>query len=118
MPSDFYIVDFVLSLTLYFTFSFSNFIISVFVCTLSHSVVSDFVTPWTVASQAPLSTEFSRQEYCNVLPFPSSGTLPVSGTESWSPALQTDSLPYEPGKPWSQENQGNLGIFVKNHKSF
>ena len=31
---------------------------------VSHSVVSDiFVTPWTVAPQAPLSIEFSRQEY-------------------------------------------------------
>ena len=29
---------------------------------LSHSVVSDFVAPWTVAHQAPLSLEFSRQE--------------------------------------------------------
>ena len=29
----------------------------------SHSVVSDSVTPWTVARQAPLSMEFSRQEY-------------------------------------------------------
>ena len=29
-----------------------------------HSVVCDsFVTPWTVACQAPLSMEFSRQEY-------------------------------------------------------
>ena len=29
----------------------------------SHSVVSDFVTPWTVAPQAPLSMGFSGQEY-------------------------------------------------------
>ena len=29
-----------------------------------------FVTPWTVAQQAPLSMEFSRQEYCHGLPFP------------------------------------------------
>ena len=29
----------------------------------SCSVVSDSVTPWTVARQAPLSVEFSRQEY-------------------------------------------------------
>ena len=28
-------------------------------------------TPWTVACQAPLSVEFSRQEYCSGLPFPS-----------------------------------------------
>ena len=30
---------------------------------VSHSVVSDSVTLWAVACQAPLSTEFSRQEY-------------------------------------------------------
>ena len=30
---------------------------------VSHSVVSDSATPWTVACQAPLSMEFSRQEY-------------------------------------------------------
>ena len=29
----------------------------------SRSVMSDSVTPWTVAHQAPLSMEFSRQEY-------------------------------------------------------
>ena len=39
----------------------------------SRSVVSDFLaTPWTVARQAPLSMEFSRQEYSSGLPFPSS----------------------------------------------
>ena len=30
-----------------------------------------FATPWTVARQVPLSMEFSRQEYCRGLPFPS-----------------------------------------------
>ena len=29
------------------------------------------VTPWTAAHQAPLSTEFSRQEYWSGLPSPS-----------------------------------------------
>ena len=29
------------------------------------------MTPWTVARQAPLSMEFSRQEYWSGLPFPS-----------------------------------------------
>ena len=32
-------------------------------------------TPWTVAHQAPLSMELSRQEYCSGMPFPSSGDL-------------------------------------------
>ena len=30
---------------------------------VSHSVMSNSVTPWTAALQAPLSMEFSRQEY-------------------------------------------------------
>ena len=34
-----------------------------------------FATPWTAACQAPLSMEFSRQEYWSGLPFPSPGDL-------------------------------------------
>ena len=67
---------------------------------ISHSVMSDFVTPWIVACQAPMSIEFSRQEYWSGLPFPSPGDLPNPGTEPRSPALQAASLPSEPrGKP-------------------
>ena len=61
----------------------------------SLSCVRLFVTPWTVAHQAPLSVGFPRQEYWNVLLFPSSGDLPNPGTEPESPvspALQADSL--------------------------
>ena len=47
-----------------------------------------FVSLWTVAYQAPLSMEFSRQEYWSGLPFPSPGVLPDSGIEPVSPALQ------------------------------
>ena len=35
-----------------------------------------FVTPWTVAHQAPLSMGFSSQEYCSGLPCPPPGDLP------------------------------------------
>ena len=35
-----------------------------------------FATLWTIACQAPLSMEFSKQEYWNGLPFPSPGDLP------------------------------------------
>ena len=45
------------------------------------------VTPWTIARQASLSKEFSRQEYWNWLPFPSPGDLPNTGIEPLSPAL-------------------------------
>ena len=44
---------------------------------LSH--VRFFVTPWTVAHQAPLSMGFSRQEYWGGLPFPSPGDFPTQG---------------------------------------
>ena len=40
-----------------------------------------FVTPWTVARQAPLSVGFPRQEYCNGLPYPPPGELPNPGIE-------------------------------------
>ena len=54
---------------------------------VSHLVMSNPVTPWPVACQAPLSMEFSRQEYWSGLPFPSLGDLPDTGTEPGSPAL-------------------------------
>ena len=44
---------------------------------VSRSVVYDSVIPWTVVHQAPLSMEFSRQEHCSGLPFPSPGDLPL-----------------------------------------
>ena len=63
---------------------------------LSHfSRVQPFVTPWTVARQAPLSMGFSRQEYWGELPRPPSGHLPDPGIERGSPVLQADSLPAE-----------------------
>ena len=61
---------------------------------LSH--VQLFVTPWTVASQAPQSMEFSRQEYWSGFPFPSPGDLPDPGIKPGSPTLQADALPSEP----------------------
>ena len=74
--------------------------VCVCVC-LSFSGVLLFVTLWTVASQAPLSMEFSRQEYWSEMPFPSSGNLPNPGMQLMSPTLQTNSLPSEsPGKPY------------------
>ena len=51
-----------------------------------------FATLWTVALQAPLSMELSRQEYWSRLPFPSPGDLRDPGIEPGSPAFHTDSL--------------------------
>ena len=55
------------------------------------SHVQLFVTLCTVASQAPLSMGFSRQEYWSGLPFPSPEDLSDPGIEPWSPALQENS---------------------------
>ena len=67
---------------------------------LRRTVVSNSVTPQTVALQAPLSMGFSRQEYWSGLSCPPPGDLPNPGIKPRSPALQVDSLPTEPpGKP-------------------
>ena len=58
--------------------------------------MSDYVTPWTAAHQAPLSMGFSQQEDWNGLPCSPPGDLPDPGIEPTSPespALQADSLP-------------------------
>ena len=49
-----------------------------------------------MAHQAPLSMEFSSQEYWSRLPFPSPEDLPDPGIKPGSPVLQVDSLPSEP----------------------
>ena len=61
-------------------------------------IMSDSVTPWTVAHQAPLSMSmgFSRQEHWHGLLCSPSGDLPDPGIKLGSPAsreLQVDSLP-------------------------
>ena len=69
-------------------------------CAQSPSRVQLFVTPWTVACQAPLFLGFSRKEYWNGFPLPSPGDFPDPGIKLGSPALQADSLPTElRGKP-------------------
>ena len=55
----------------------------------------EYISTRTVASQAPLSMGFSRQEHWNGVPFLSSEDLPDPGIKHWSHALQTDSLPFE-----------------------
>ena len=91
-----------ISLHLHFLLRSSNrlFFPWITVMVLSCSDISDSVTLCTVALQASLSMEFSRQEYWSGLPFPSPGDIPNSGIELGSPASQADSLPTEPpGKP-------------------
>ena len=45
-----------------------------------------FATAWTVGRQAPLSVEFSRQEYWSGLPFPNPGDRPNPGIKIVLPA--------------------------------
>ena len=67
----------------------------------SLSCVRLFETPWTEGCQAPLSMEFSRQEYWSGLPVPSPGDLPDPEIKPGVPALQADYLLSEPaGKLW------------------
>ena len=54
----------------------------------------------TIAHQAPLSMEFSRQEYWSGLPFPTPGYLPNPGIKPKSPTLVGEFFTTEPpGKP-------------------
>ena len=64
--------------------------------------------PWTVACQALLSMEFSRQEYWSGLPCPPPGDLPDPGMEPRSPTFKADSLPSEP--PGNFTSYTKLGI--------
>ena len=58
-------------------------------CVCMLSCVRLFTTPRTVAHQAPLSREFSRQEYWSGLLFPTSGDLLHQGIEPKSLASPT-----------------------------
>ena len=65
----------------------NRWVISMWVHTHMLSPVWPFVTPWTVAHQAPLSMGLSRCDYCSGLPFPAPGDLPDLGIEPKSLAL-------------------------------
>ena len=80
------------------------YFLHIFVKVKSLSRVQLFVTPWTVAHQAPPSMGFSRQEYWSGLPFPSPGDLPNPGIEPRSPALQADAL--------TSELPGNVATYL------
>ena len=61
---------------------------------------NSFVTPWTVAHQAPLFMGFSKQDYWSGLSFPFPGDLPNPGMEPVSSALVGGFFTIEPlGSP-------------------
>ena len=82
-------------------------------CVLSHfSHVWLFVTPRTVACQAPLSVEFSRPEYWRGLPCPSPGDLLHPEIKLVSPALAGGfSTAESPGKPQNVQTTVQLCSF-------
>ena len=74
-------------------------------CLITKSRLDFFVTPWTVARQAPLSTGFPRQEYWSGLPFPSQEIFPTQGSNLCILHLlhwQADSFPLSHlrSSPW------------------
>ena len=74
------------------------------VCIQSLSCVPLFATPWAKALEAPLSMEFSRQEYWSGLPFPPPGDLPNPRIKPVPPVLGDRFFTTEPlGKP-AKEN--------------
>ena len=83
-------------------------------CCAVLSRVQLFMTPWTVARQAPLSKGFSRQEYWRGLPFPSPREFPNPGikpTSLESPALANGFFTITPpGKPISRVGKAFGGV--------
>ena len=71
-----------------------------YMCPVTSVMSNSFATPWTLACQAPLPMEFSRQEYWSWLPFPTPGGLPKPRIKHTSPALAGGFFATEPpGKP-------------------
>ena len=91
-------------------------------CTCAKSLQSCpnlFVTPWTVAHQAPLSVGFSRQEYWSELPCSPPGDLPNLGIEPRSPTWQADSLSSEPpGRMKEESEKASLKFNLKKPRSW
>ena len=75
------------------------------VCSVAESCPT-LRNPMDCSRQAPLSMEFSRQEYWSRLPFPYPGDLPDPGIEPAFPALQVDSVPL------SHRGSPNIGLHV------
>ena len=68
-----------------------------------------FVTPWTVACQAPLSLGFPRQEYWSGLPFPSPKS---SNTCYLHQAVALLSRIWLSATPWTAEHQASLSLTI------
>ena len=80
-------------------------VLSLVMCVPSH--VQVFVAPWTIARQAPLPMEFSRQEYRSGVPCPPPEDLPSPETEPMS--LASPALVGFPCGSDSKESACNAG---------
>ena len=89
-------------------------------CARKLSRVQLFATPWTVAHQALLSVEFSRQKYWSGLPSPSPRDLPDPGvkpTTPVSPALAGRFLTTElPTKPIHLPSDSAIPLLPRSEK--
>ena len=86
-------------------------------CAQSLNHVRLSVTPWTVAHQAPVSMEFSMQEYWIKFAFPPPGDLPDAGIKPTSPALASGFFTTEPpGKPPSSCHLKTNNLALVNKK--
>ena len=74
-------------------------------CAKSLQSCLTFLSLWTVAHQAPLSMEFSRQEYWSGLPFPSPGDLPYPGIKPDSLPLSHQGSPQGDGEELAKETE-------------
>ena len=83
------------------------------VCTYQLSCIRLFVTPWSVAGQAPLSMGFPREEYWSGLPFPTSGELSNPEIKSTSPASPT-----VVGRFFTSEPPGKSNVSVQTYLYF
>ena len=80
-------------------------------CMLSYCCVWLFVTRWTVAHKAPLSMEFSRQEYWSGLPFSPPRGLPDPGIKSTSPSSPELASRFFNTEPtWEAPNQKVISL--------
>ena len=79
-------------------------------CAQSLNHVRLSVTPWTVAHQAPVSMEFSMQEYWIKFAFPPPGDLPDAGIKPTSPALASGFFTTAP--PWRPTARGIIHQFI------
>ena len=97
----------------YYKSMVSNTVWYRYMCMLSHFThVQFFVTPCTVAYEAPLFMGFCRQEYRSGLPFSSPGDLPNPGIEPASlvsPALAGRFFAIvPPGKHWYRYRDSHI----------